>query len=340
MNVYARTIEEFFVARKSILILMALFAVCAIPICCGIAARSLFAQTDSASVSVLSGVANTVRIDVPGQSAFLHFAGEAGQLASVQVSESSFSGGCNSLVMVVVGPNGSNLTSHGVCGQDQFILGPIDLPVSGIYSVKIGPTKRITGDAQITLFLFSDVTASISSGIAHIVSIDNPGQRALLKFAGEAGELATVDLDSSSFLGECCSALVGILDSSGTRLPVSNTCGQGACTLASVVLPTSGTYTLVINPINGSVGSTVVFLSLAAKKGPGTQPPGYSHAVTPNVLCRTTGPCSSNNQRWISRACPVKQTRFVDWNSVLTAACNLGDPGQVLGQLAGLALHP
>jgi hypothetical protein len=218
---------------------------------------SLFNEQTGA---ITSGTPATVVINTSGQDSQLTFNGTAGQLASIQLSNSTFNG-CYSVIVSILNPDGSTLTSSNMCGQSSFFVNPVALPTTGTYTVVIAPYNGGTGSVNVTLYLFYEQTSTITSGTPASVVINIPGQDAQLTFSGTAGQLASVQLSNSTFNG-CYSVIVSILNPDGSTLTSSNMCGQGSLFVNPVALPTSGNYTLVVAPQGGAIGSASVALSL------------------------------------------------------------------------------
>ena len=211
-------------------------------------------------------------VNTPGQTATVLFYGTAGQLASVQISNSTFPGGCYSVIVSILAPGGSNLVpgfSGGMCGQGSFFVNPVTLPTPGTYTLVVAPQNGGTGSASVTLSLFNEQTIPVTPVAAGttgtLITINTPGQDAQLTFTGNANQLASVQLSNSTFPGGCWSVFVSILAPDGSNLVPGYSggmCGQGSFSVNPVTLPTNDTYTLVIAPYNGGTGSTNVTLTL------------------------------------------------------------------------------
>jgi RHS repeat-associated protein len=200
-----------------------------------------------------SGIPVPVSINSPGQEDLLTFSGTAGQLASALISNSTFPG-CSSVWFYILNPDGSTLATQNVCGNTGF-LNPVILPTTGIYTLLIVPvaSQGGTGTATATVWVFSEQTGTITSGVPAPVTINIPGQEDLLTFSGTAGQLASAQISNATFPG-CSSIWFYILNPDGSTLATQNVCGSSAF-LNPVILPSTGTYTLMIAPV-GSQGGT------------------------------------------------------------------------------------
>ncbi len=197
------------------------------------------------------GPAVTVTTTVPGQNARLSFAGSAGQQVSLKLSA-----GTMTLVKVsILNPDGTTLTSTTV-GSSGF-LEPKTLPASGAYAILVDPNSSNTGSLTLTLYdVPPEVTGSIApGGPAVTVTTTVPGQNARLSFAGSAGQQVSLNVSAVTMT----LLKVSILKPDGTTL-ASSTFGNGGGTI-SATLPTTGTYTIVVDPQSSYTGSATLRLT-------------------------------------------------------------------------------
>jgi YD repeat-containing protein len=222
---------------------------------------SLFQNRAISVTAVNGGTASTpVSINIPGQEALLTFSGTAGQVASVVLNDSTFTGGGNNVAVRILNPDGSTLLSGTTQYQGSFIFGPATLPSTGNYTIVISPGIN-SGGANVLLSLFANQTGSLVSGTPDNVTITIPGQEALLTFSGTSGQSATVQMNNSTFTGGAYNVGVTILNPDGSTLFSGSTMYQGNFTFGSVSLGQNGSYTLVIAPGINS-GSAIVTLTL------------------------------------------------------------------------------
>ena len=92
------------------------------------------------------------------------------------------------------------------------------------------------------------------------VTTSTAGQNARYTFSGTAGQTATVSLTNSTYTG-CAGLNVSILKPDGTSLSSAGLCGASG-TVGPSSLPTTGTYTVLVNPAGAATGSVTVTLSL------------------------------------------------------------------------------
>jgi hypothetical protein len=227
---------------------------------------SLFNEQTIPVTPVASGATSTlVTISTPGQDAQLTFSGTERQLASVQVSNSTFPGCAGVYASIYEPGNGSPLASGGACpGSGSTFLGPVALPATGPYTLEIAPVNGSTGSADVALFLFSELTGTITPGTPATVAINIPWQDDQLTFSGNKGQSASVQFSTN--FSNCVYyavqvAIAGPTGPNNQTLTYVDACG-GSSSLGPVTLPANGTYTLLIAPNNGNTGIANLTLTL------------------------------------------------------------------------------
>jgi YD repeat-containing protein len=210
-----------------------------------------------------NGTGVPVSIVAPGQNALLTFPGTAGQLVSATATSSTWAsclfGGYFDLALL--NPDGSLLrTVTNACGSTTVLEHQV-LPVSGTYTLRLNPYTTNTGSATLAAYAFTDVAGPIpADGTGVTASITVPGQLALLTFTGVAGELVSATSTSSTwtscqFGGQYS---LSILKPDGSMLTnATNACGSTTM-IQHQTLPTSGTYTLKLDPYGAYTGSATL----------------------------------------------------------------------------------
>jgi NedA-like, galactose-binding domain len=123
------------------------------------------------------------------------------------------------------------------------------LPVTGTYAILVDPYNANNGN--VTLTLSEDLAPSISiNGAAVSLNLSRAGQNARLTFGGTAGQQITVRITDNTAGG----TIVTLVKPDGTTLTSSNS-GSSAFNLAAQTLPTTGTYSVQVDPANANVGS-------------------------------------------------------------------------------------
>lgn len=202
------------------------------------------------------GSAVPITIARVGQNARYTFSGTAGQTVSVQLSAVTISSGFASILK----PDGTTLVAPTSFGTGGSVIDTQVLPATGTYAILIDPTVTYTGNVTLTLYNTADVTGTIAiDGTAVSPTITTPGQRARYTFTGTAGQWVSLGLSSITI----ASSAVSMLKPDGTTL-VSTTIGTGGGSLdPTTALPTSGTYTVVVDPVINYTGSITLTLSSA-----------------------------------------------------------------------------
>ena len=216
--------------------------------------------------AITSGSPVSVTTAFPGQEGQLTFNGTAGQLASVLLTNFNYPSGAG-VTVSILNPDGTTLVSTGMYTAwwaTNLFQNPVTLPVTGTYTLVVAPQNGVTGSATVNLWLFYNQVGTITSGIPAAFSTNIPGQEELLTFFGDAGQAESVQLSNFNFPSGA-GVTVSILNPDGTTL-VST--GMYTASWATnlfqnpVTLPVTGTYTLVVAPQNGVIGSTTVLLTL------------------------------------------------------------------------------
>jgi hypothetical protein len=182
----------------------------------------------------------TVTTTIPGQNASLTFSGSAGQRISLSQTNVFFWG------TTIIKPDGTTLVS-----SSSVYIDLQTLPTTGTYTLKIDPSDALTGSRTLTLYdVPPDITGTVTIGGAAVgVTTTVPGQNGLLTFAGTAGQVITVHLTNNA-IGIIT---LKLLKPDGSQL--SSSYNSGNFNLSNQTLPTSGTYSIVIDPLAGNIGS-------------------------------------------------------------------------------------
>ncbi len=205
------------------------------------------ADVGSTGRIVAGGSSQTITIGTGKKVAVLLFDGTAGQKVSVWLQNSTIPG-CSALRLSIFKPDNTELSGVDLCNGTEAFLDAVMLPTSGTYTVVVQAYANNTGQATVSLYTVADVTGSITANSApQTVTIATPGQNAVLSFSGTAGQKVSTYLQNSTIPG-CSSLRLSIFKPDNTELSGSNLCNGTEAFLDAVVLPTSGTYTVVVNP--------------------------------------------------------------------------------------------
>ena len=228
--------------------------------------------TTTGSVTVLlntfTDVTGTISVGTPltattttaGQNALYTFSGTAGQQMSMNLTGNTYTG-CNAVVVSIVQPSGASVGSAGACTNGTGFMDSITLPVTGTYTALVNPQGTTTGSVTVLLNAFADVTGSITPGTPLTVTTTVAGQNARYTFSGTSGQLVSVSLTGNTYTG--CNAVVSsILKPDGSTLESTGLCGGNSGSLASIALPSTGTFTVLVNPQGATTGSITAALTL------------------------------------------------------------------------------
>jgi YD repeat-containing protein len=210
------------------------------------------------------GSAVTASIATPGQNAAYTFSGTSGHRISL-VGSNGMSGqvafACDVNVSILK-PDATVLAGP-TCMEDSGFIDATTLPISGTYTVKVEPTSWATGSLTLNLYdVPADVSGSITAGGSAVtVTTTTPGQNGALTFSGTAGHRLSL-VGSNGMTGQvwfACDVNVTVLKPDSNTL-VSPTCMEGSGFIDATSVPTTGTYTIQIDPAGIAVGSLTLAL--------------------------------------------------------------------------------
>jgi hypothetical protein len=207
---------------------------------------NLYDATNISTTITAGGSPVTFNITGPGQNAGATFSGTSGQIISLNITSVTIPASS----IFIYKPDGSTLYSNSL-GTDGRFVDPLTLPASGTYTIAVDPTSTNTGNATLTLYDIVDGTGSLIIGGGAVgVTISVPGQKTNLTFTGTSSQQVTVQITGNT-MG---SVLVKLLKPDGTTL-TSGQSGSSSFNLTIQTLPTTGTYTVVIDPVLANTGS-------------------------------------------------------------------------------------
>lgn len=207
-----------------------------------------------------------------GRLAMLVFDGTAGQRVSINAimvnSQPFFSFSCD---ISVRNPNGSVLIPPVSTFSNDGFVEPFTLPVTGTYTVLLDKGGSFnsfnSGIAKVTLYdVLPDATGSIQiDGPSVTVGNAEPGQNIRLSFDGAAGQ--TINASGFVLPPYIGSSSISILTSDGGVVFGPSTMLQSPSGLPltafgeRIVLPVSGSYTLLIDHARGGIFPVTVRLN-------------------------------------------------------------------------------
>ena len=211
---------------------------------------------DVTGLLVPGGSPLTVTIVTPGQNAAPTFEGTAGQRVSLLLSAVNAVGGNGYMDIYLNKPDGTTLASQGYVSANGCFIDVQSLPLTGTYTVLLSPQASTIGNATLTLY---DVPADASGTLViDTPAVDTattvPGQGARLTFDGTQGQQANVSLTNNT-MGQ---VTVNLLKPDGTILASYTSYGSSNFNLAAQTLPTTGTYTVSVDPAGVNTGGISV----------------------------------------------------------------------------------
>jgi hypothetical protein len=224
---------------------------------------SLHTVTDVSDTINADGVAKLVPIQTEGQNARVTFSGTALQWVSLEGGGISgqISLACDVSVSILK-PDGGVLVTP-TCVEGYGFVDAIQLPTTGTYTIFVDPAGPVKGTVTLTLYTVTDVSGTIAAdGSPVSVPLNTPGQNGSLTFSGTA--LQWVTLTTSGMSGQiafACDVNASILKPSNGGVLVPPSCVEGNGVINAVQLPTTGSYTIVIDPVSYVRGTITLTLS-------------------------------------------------------------------------------
>ncbi|HJS70130.1 MAG TPA: hypothetical protein VJ744_04930, partial [Gaiellaceae bacterium] len=223
----------------------------------------LLAEPAAAQTIVPGGPSATVTTATGGENASLSFDGAAGQRVSLEITDVTIgTSTCCSTRVSILRPDGRSVAAVTV-GTNGGFLDATALPSAGTYTVLVDPQSTNVGSATLTLHdVPPDVTGSITSeGPPVVVTATQPGQNALVAFSGSAGRRVSVGIsDVTVGTSTCCSVRVSVLRPDGRTLVSPVFVGTNGGFLDATTLPSTGTYTILVDPQGPTTGGVSLTL--------------------------------------------------------------------------------
>jgi hypothetical protein len=262
---------------------------------------TLYNASDVTGTIVPGGSSVTVTTSTYGQNARLTFSAAANQRVSLKMTSVNLTGGTYNWVNVSIKkPNGATLVSSTLAAPGGFIDTQV-LPVAGTYTILVDPFDTSTGNVTLTLY---DVPADVSGpitpgGSAVTVTTTVAGQNSQLSFSGSANDRVSLRVTGLNLTGGTYNwADVSIKKPDGSTLVSATLAASGF--LDSQILPVTGTYTIVVDPWDTSIGSATLTLYAVPADVSGTITPGGSAVTVTTTVAGQNGQLSfsgSANQR-------------------------------------------
>ncbi|HKR81665.1 MAG TPA: VWD domain-containing protein [Candidatus Saccharimonadales bacterium] len=201
------------------------------------------------------GPSVTAKINQPGVVARFTFSGQVGQRVYVDIPSSTLDSQCGGVRLLA--DDGQQVADGCIINHVGYIDTAI-LPMTGQYTIVVDPNDTIIGQAQLRLVLPTAESKGISiDGAPIAVNLKKPGSIANLTFSAGAGQRVYVDLPSSELPSQCGLLVLRGPDGAvlGDGCVINH---KGGLNEDGIVLPSSGTYTITLDPNAADTGLTMV----------------------------------------------------------------------------------
>ena len=191
-----------------------------------------------------AGDAEVVTTTVPGQNGQHTFSGTAGQRISLKIS-----GGPNGTVSILK-PDNSTLLSSSI-GIFSTWWDPVTLGATGTYKVLSDYLEHKTGTVTNTVYdVPADTTGTVTVNGSAVAVPLSPGQNGTRTFSGTNGQLMTVRMTGNTF-GQTTIKLL----KPDTSVLATQSSASTNFNMTQQTLPTTGTYTVVVDPSQWNTGT-------------------------------------------------------------------------------------
>jgi RHS repeat-associated protein len=215
--------------------------------------------------SITPGTPRTLNFTTPGQKAYLTFDATAGQKASVNFTNGTFTYSLGSYAFhsKILKPDGSTLNAQDYISGSGGFVDALTLPDTGTYTLVVDPDRELTGNIRATLYDVVDITGSITSGTPRALNFTTPGQNAYLTFTTtQTDQKVSVRFTNGTFTYDLGSYAFHskILKPDGSTLNAQNYISGSDGFVDALTLPATGTYTLVVDPdryLTGNITATL-----------------------------------------------------------------------------------
>jgi YD repeat-containing protein len=255
---------------------------------CTVTVNTAGASTGQLELRVVSEPTPTLAVDgaalpmalLPGQNGRAGFTGTAGQRLGLGLTGMSTVPAGGAITVRVVGPTGldwftcSTYATSNPAGSCNLPA----LPASGTYQVVVDPLGG--NSAQATLTLSSDIQSSLVVNPAAPTTFTTSrfGQNGRYTFEATAGGNYTVSFSGITIPGT--STAFTLLKPDGVQLAATfGGAGMAAPPIVANNVPVTGTYTVLIDPVAGAVGSASLRVDQTGTTPPAAQTPQGSIAI-------------------------------------------------------------
>ena len=217
----------------------------------GTVTLTLYNTPDVTGPITIDGATVTPSLTVPGQRARYTFTGSVGQWVNLGLTAVTIS----SSIVSLLKPDGTTLVSTSVSTAGGSLDPTTTLPMAGVYTIVVDPVALATGN--MTLTLTSPLTGSITlDGASVPLSLTKAGRTARYTFTGTAGQWLSLGMTAVTI----SSGTVTLLDPNNGPIASASITTSGGGLEPSSTLPTTGPYTIVVDPAGVNTGTITLKL--------------------------------------------------------------------------------
>ena len=218
---------------------------------------------DASGQVVAGGAPVSFTVTTPGQNARISFFGNAGQRVALTTTNTTIP-----WTSVTIQASDGSQVIYGPMGNNSW-LGPVYLPLTGVYDILVNPFDLYTGAMTLTLYnVEPDISQSIPTDGTPVTITQGIFQRASLTFTGTAGQHLT---GSSTGTSNGCGRFEYVFDPYG-RSMYGVLCGDGN-TFPDRTLAVTGIYTIQLDPNWIATGTYTVRVLLSRVEVTSVSPP-------------------------------------------------------------------
>ena len=199
------------------------------------------------------GGSTTLNLATPGTNGRVTFTGLANRRMFIRFSASTINGGAGMLL----DSNGAPMVATSIGKADSFIDSvPLpSSPASGTYTVLVDPSGINAGSITVTVYDLgvADPAASVIASLpgTQTVTTSSPGVNGGVTFPAVTGHKVSVKMTGSTF----ATVVLRLLKPDGSQLGLAATYRAATGFVDALDVPTTGTYTLVVDPTGVSMGT-------------------------------------------------------------------------------------
>ncbi|RBH87945.1 glutamate synthase, partial [Xanthomonas oryzae pv. oryzae] len=196
---------------------------------------------------------------VPGQNVYLTFKATAGQNLGLGLSDLVTPNSTNYVYLTVYKPDGSYAASQYCYASNNGCQTNLGNTMAGTYSVVVNAPYDGDQTMSFKSTVSSDVTGTLQADTAQTLTLGRRGQNGRLSFAGTAGQTLAVQVAGQTTVPSGRTTYYTVYAPDGSTL--ASTSATSATTLNLPSLPTTGTYTMFVDPYYGETSSAQLTLA-------------------------------------------------------------------------------